>query len=252
MDKKECIKCGNLFSTRANDYNKHVALCDGKYTPSAKRTIRNCKHCNNDFDITDKPKGWMANHSRWCESNPKRKEYISELKNTSSKSRIHLMNESRKNTGRTNQFTAARIDGRPVPESAMKNKSGTFLGKTHSDETKDKIRKKALESTHRRLKKNVIEYNGVLLDSSWELELAKRLDELGIEWIRPDPIPWTDKEGITHNYFPDFYLPEYNKYIDPKNPHAAEVQKEKLKVLLEQYDNIVILDSIEKCKNFVI
>lgn len=32
-----------------------------------------CKHCNISFDLSDKPKGWMANHVRWCEHNPSRK-----------------------------------------------------------------------------------------------------------------------------------------------------------------------------------
>jgi hypothetical protein len=50
------------------------------------------------------------------------------------------------------------------------------------------IRKKALASKHRRLKKGTVEYKGVILDSSWELALAKRLDEINVQWIRPTPI----------------------------------------------------------------
>lgn len=34
--------------------------------------MRKCKHCLLSFDITDKPVGWMANHSRWCDKNPAR------------------------------------------------------------------------------------------------------------------------------------------------------------------------------------
>lgn len=39
--------------------------------------IRKCKHCKVEFDISEKPKCWMASHSRWCSENPKREEYAS-------------------------------------------------------------------------------------------------------------------------------------------------------------------------------
>ena len=114
------------------------------------------------------------------------------------------------------------------------------------------MRQKALASPHRRLVRGICEYKGVRLDSSWELVLAKRLDEQSIEWNRPNPIPLVDNEQITHNYFPDFYLPEYDLFLDPKNPYAIKAQKKKLDCLLLQYKNIVILDTLEKCKNYTI
>jgi hypothetical protein len=213
--------------------------------------IRKCKHCKDEFNISDKPKGWMANHSRWCDKNPKRQEYLDRLKNNGGVDRIQLMNEARKKSGIHNQFEKARIEGKDIPEHPMKGKEVPALqGRKHTEETKRIIREKSLASPHRRLKKGVVEYKGILLDSSWELELAKRLDELGIEWSRPDPLPWIDENGITHNYFPDFYLPKYDKYLDPKNKHAIKVQENKLKILFTQYKNIDIIDSLEGCKTF--
>jgi len=47
----------------------------------------------------------------------------------------------------------------------------------------------------------------VLLDSSWEVIVAKRLDELEIVWQRPKPIAWTDDLNKKRHYYPDFYLP---------------------------------------------
>ncbi len=215
--------------------------------------IRKCIHCKDEFNIGDKPKGWMANHSRWCDKNPKRQEYLDKLKNNGDIDRIQLMNDARKKSGIHNQFEKARIEGKDIPEHPMKGKEVPALrGKKHTKETKQLLKEKALTSTHRRLRKGVVEYKGVLLDSSWELKLAKRLDELNIKWFRPDPIPWIDEEGVTHNYFPDFYLPEYDKYLDPKNKHAIKVQENKLKILLTQYKNIDIIDSIEGCRTFTI
>ena len=204
-----------------------------------------CKHCNQIFDTTNKSHGWMANHSRWCEKNPKIKDY----KNGSIKA-VEAMNLKRTETGITNQFSKARLENREIPKHSYKGISTE--GRPHTDDAKEKIRQKALASKHRRLKKGVVEYKGILLDSSWELALAKRLDELDIKWIRPEPLEWFDEEGIVHNYFPDFYLIEHDIYIDPKNLYAIKVQKKKLDIVLDQYKNIIILDTIEKCKTFVI
>lgn len=201
--------------------------------------IRSCKHCKADFDIDQKPKGWMANHTRWCKENPLRNQYLSV---------IDKMNKSRKNSGYENQFKKAKILNLPIPVGPMTRKPGTFTGKTHTSETKKIMKDKALKSSHRRLRRKLINYNGVLLDSSWEVELAKRLDYLGIRWTRPDPIRWTDGAGIEHNYFPDFYLPDYDLYLDPKNPQAVKSQQEKLKYLLTQHKNVVILQTLDECK----
>jgi hypothetical protein len=199
--------------------------------------IRICKHCKNEFDILNHPNGWMANHSRWCEKNPKRKDYSVNL----SKAR-----EAKKNF--KNQYSYGAVCSE---ETKQKLRNG-FKGRKHSEETKQLMREKALASPHRRLRKGMVEYNGIMLDSSWELELAKRLDKLEIKWIRPEPILWIDEEGINHNYFGDFYLIEYNLYLDPKNPQAIKVQRKKLDCLLSQYSNIVIIESLDDCKNFTL
>lgn len=212
--------------------------------------IKICKYCKKQFDISNKSKGWMANHTRWCHDNPKRNEYVEALKCNGDSNRILLMNSARKKTGITNQYTKSKIKGYEIPVSPRKGKPGKST--PHTEETKQLLREKALASPHRRLKKGTVEYKGILLDSTWELELAKRLDELNIKWVRPDPIPWIDEEGVTHNYFPDFYLEDYNLFLDPKNPQAIKVQKKKLDRLLTQYQNIVIIESIKECKNFSI
>jgi hypothetical protein len=190
-----------------------------------------CKHCKKEFEKKD-----IANHSRWCDLNPKRSQYNKDL----NKARAAKKNFK-------NQYSYGAICSDETKEKLR----AASTGKTHTEESKQKIKEKALASNHRRLRKGCVEYKGILLDSSWELELAKRLDELNVEWIRPDPIPWIDEEGVTHNYFPDFYLPEQDLYLDPKNPQAIKVQKKKLDMLLTQYKNIVIIDSIERCIKYV-
>lgn len=185
----------------------------------------------------------MANHSRWCDANPKRAEYIETIK--SIQRNVSNLHSPETKLKRAAGIKKAHADGRYAHVDHR-----TFLGKKHTEESKKKIRQGALNSNHRRLRKGIVEYNGIMLDSSWELALAKRLDQLGIKWTRPEPLKWIDKSGIYHNYFPDFYLPDYDLYLDPKNPHAAKVQKNKLIMLFSQYKNIRILHSLTECEEF--
>ena len=75
------------------------------------------------------------------------------------------------------------------------------------------------------------EYKGQIFDSGYEVEVAKWLDKNSIEWVKDKVIFWEDNRGKQHRYFPDFYLPEYNIYLDPKNEYCIEHQKEKLEVV---------------------
>jgi predicted nucleic acid-binding Zn ribbon protein len=82
---------------------------------------------------------------------------------------------------------------------------------------------------------NRYENKQVLLESSWELKIAELLDDKNITWIRPKHIVWVNKLGKKKYYFPDFYLPKYDLYIDPKNKYCLSKDKEKL----QKISNIV-------------
>jgi hypothetical protein len=128
-------------------------------------------------------------------------------------------------------------------------------GRKHSEFTKELIRDRALASNHRRLRRGIVEYTRldgsiVSLDSSWELALAKRLDELKIRWERPDSISYVASDGRTRRYFPDFYLPDHNLYLDPKNPFAIKAQQDKINQLTKQIKNLIIIKELDDCKNF--
>ena len=135
---------------------------------------------------------------------------------------------------------------------------GKHKGIAHTVEAKEKISIAALASTHRRLLKSTRVYisktgESVLLDSSWEEALAVRLDELGIDWIRPtEPIIWKDSMNRDRKYFPDFYLPEFEIFLEPKNPAAAMSQSEKVEWLLKNRKDVVFLMSLQECNNFAL
>lgn len=84
------------------------------------------------------------------------------------------------------------------------------------------------------------EGNEIYLQSSYEENVAKSLDDNGIKWIRPEPVNWIDGNNKEHRYYGDFYLPEYNVYLDPKNDFLIKKDEIKIKKVSEQ-NNITVL-----------
>lgn len=234
----QCDKCMNFFSKKGGNYKKHYAVCNGIYKP-ANRGI--CPYCIEKFNLEtlENPSSFMANHVRWCHKNPKREDYVNANR------KVNQLNTPEAIIKRAEKIKIAWSEGKY--DHVIHN---SFKGKNHSEDSKQVMRIKALASDHRRLRKKMIEYKDVMLDSTWELELAKRLDNLGISWERPNPIKWSDEKGVQHNYFPDFYLFDYDIYLDPKNPYAYESQKEKIEILKRQLPNLIIIGTLEECKKW--
>ena len=61
-----------------------------------------------------------------------------------------------------------------------------------------------------------VEYNGIIFDSSWEVIVAKFLDDNNIIWERPKNGFEYIWENGTHLYYPDFYIPSMDLYIEVK------------------------------------
>jgi predicted nucleic acid-binding Zn ribbon protein len=97
------------------------------------------------------------------------------------------------------------------------------IGTTCSDQCFIAVKRKNASGIKRQIYKNFI------FDSGWEVKMAQLLDEANIIWEQPKTsIPWIDKNGKEHKYFPDFYLPNLNIFLDPKNPIVVIKQQEKL------------------------
>lgn len=94
------------------------------------------------------------------------------------------------------------------------------------------------------------QYKEIWMDSSWEVDLAKWFDENQIEWIRDKKINfvWIDTNQVSHRYYPDFYLPKYNVYIDPKNKFLQKKDKEKLDYVREHGKVTLLTGLIEDIK----
>ena len=95
--------------------------------------------------------------------------------------------------------------------------------------------------------------NKVILDSSYEDRVASILDSNKINWIRPNFINYSDSEGTVRKYFPDFYLVDYNLYLDPKNDFLIEKDKDKLNLVQTQNDiRIIVISNEEITNDFIV
>lgn len=205
-----------------------------------------CNHCKEQFWRLSPPN--RRSHSKWCIANPRATE----------------IRQGAKKYAKVASAAAAarqRSDGERAAASErlrMRHLSGEMKGyvKKHTPDSIEKIRIAAFNSKHRRLIKSTRTYTmkcgeQVLLDSSWEEALAKRLDQLNIDWVRPkDPLTWTDREGRQRHYFPDFFLPKHKIFIDPKNPAAMKSQSEKIEWLSRNRVDVIILKSLNECIYF--
>lgn len=91
-------------------------------------------------------------------------------------------------------------------------------------------------------------YKGVTMDSSWEVRLAEYLDKKNIRWVRKHSMwfPWEDKDGKTRRYHPDFYLPDLDLYLDPKNKKKLEDDIYKLTTVVKTHQIDLIVGEIKK------
>ncbi len=85
------------------------------------------------------------------------------------------------------------------------------------------------------------------MDSTWEVACARRLDELGVRWIR-DPkmkLGYVTRGRRKRNYVPDFYLPDLDIYIEVKG-YWTDAARHKMKdVQARNPVTIIILESLK-------
>ena len=87
------------------------------------------------------------------------------------------------------------------------------------------------ENAGRSKKIKVVDSFGVetTLQSTYELECSKILNNMGVKWSRPKAMKYGNR-----NYFADFYLPEYDVYLDPKNNYKAKLDAEKIASVIKE------------------
>lgn len=151
--------------------------------------------------------------------------------------------------------------------SKMTNEERSLYHKKLSDaQIKNRTPEKKKEASERTVFNNFWKYRSMnpifyesqiagkmKLDSKWELIVAKRLDDLGVCWYRPKiRLPYFDLDGIEHGYFPDFYVKDFNCFIEVKSQFIAKRQNSNNKVsyIKKHYKFVKWLETEEECKTF--
>ena len=186
-----------------------------------------CKFCEK---VCKNPNS-LRSHERLCKQNPNRQ--------------FTPFNDSifqkEKNGKKWNQYTKAAALGLPKPvisESTSKKLSDYAKSRTYSEEHRAKLSfaaKKNGLGGHTSKKSLYFQKNNgdvVYLQSSYETRFAGILEQLNIEWSRPNPLTWIDEYNTSHRYYPDFKVGDV--YIDTKNDFLALKDARKMFLVKEQ------------------
>ena len=114
------------------------------------------------------------------------------------------------------------------------------------DDTRKKLSTIAKQRNFGHTSKQAVYYkmkNGdvIYLHSSYEEKTANSLDENNIKWIRPKPLRYIGKDEKEHRYYPDFYLSDFDTYIDTKNDYLIKKDADKIKRVSDQNKVMVLI-----------
>ena len=158
----------------------------------------------------------LIQHKRLCKCNPNRalstyeKTGISNLSNRGWSKGLNKNNDLRV-ANISKALKDGYESGKIIPRSGFEQ----------SEETKAKISVAAREGKFEEhfKRKHTFKYAGYTFISSYEVAVAKSLDEASVRWEKPQRFSYKTPDGFLHNYTPDFYLPDYDLYLDPKNDY---------------------------------
>lgn len=186
-----------------------------------------CKFCQKDC----KNENSLRNHERCCPANP---------------TRIYKNGMTGKQG--SNQYILAKQQGTEIPTAWNKGLPGTFAGKKHTVESKRKISEKlSVNNKGGRAKWYMVA--GQNVQGTWERNIATKFEQLGICWVKlktnKDTLKY-EMGGKIRSYTPDFYLPDYNMYVEIKGFWWGN-DREKMKIVLDTYPdkNIAIVEKDE-------
>jgi len=79
------------------------------------------------------------------------------------------------------------------------------------------------------------------VQGKYELAFIKYLDKNNLMFTcHKGKIPYVDDDGLTHHYFPDFFVHDWNCWVDPKATYWYKIQYRKFELLKEQHPGIEI------------
>lgn len=237
-------ECGKEYEKQSS-LNSHARFCD-KYKKKNNKSkykinenLYRCE-CNKEFEKSQS----LNAHFCYCLIHRENKPII--------KTNKHLDNYRNWNKGLTKDNNESVKQYGLTYSNNIKNnisKPG-FLNKKHTNEAKEKIsesRQKILESNESHCKWYLVNngFKDIKVQGTWERDIAEILTKNNIKWERIKL-----KYCKYKNYTPDFYLIDYNIFIEVKGWwRDYDIEKTK-KVLNEHNIDLRIIEGINEI-NFI-
>ncbi len=207
-----------------------------------------CQYCQKIFET----KQSLGGHVRRCKLNPKNEEIINNWKKSNYGENHITQKKLNHNKKHICKFCNLEFDSgfKLGGHTAMclKNPNAKYTrekitklkyGKKHSKETKLKIKNSMIKAvkegrqktpkpggiTYTKYIKNIFNEEH-LIQGSWEEKFCIFLNDKKVHWIRNKVGFKYQFENNERTYFPDFYLPDFNIYIEVK---GYETSKDKAK-----------------------
>lgn len=249
----QCKKCHKDFSKEKREYNRKIKhgntnfYCSLECSSAAKKEKailkKVCAHCNNLFE---------GNKNKKCCSNMCARKYSSsfvdrtesgkkQLSNTLKRYHQQKPKQQKNNKKEHTCIICKTLFYRGLKRKIYQTCSRECLNQLISFNS-SKNQNCGGETNYKKF-----QYKSIWMDSSWEVEIAKWLDQNKIEWVRSKNINflWTDVDNRIRRYYPDFYLPKYDIYLDPKNSFKAKQDEYKLKKVISENNINLISGEID-------
>jgi len=100
--------------------------------------------------------------------------------------------------------------------------------------------------------RNTQTYNGQAFDSKWEVALAIRLDALKVTWERNTSrsLLYVDDVGRSRRYYPDFYLPLTDTYVEVKGYATLATEHKMCDAQARNNVKLIVLRSLQEIQQF--
>lgn len=183
-----------------------------------------CEFCSKEF----KPLG-VASHTRSCVLNPNK---VSS--NIERYTRVHGswrkgLTKSNDERIRKNSENLSKTLIRQVASSDFKIRRPGNLAREATSQ------RQSLQNSGGRSK--WFDVGGIKVQGTWEYSIALKLNELFIKWLRPNSVYFIFKyelDGKMRSYTPDFYLPEFDVYLEIKG-HWWGNDRLKMDTVIQKY-----------------
>jgi hypothetical protein len=226
MVQLKCDICGNIHERTLRHYKKmkKYELFDKDYCNLCWRPI-----LNNRPDKIEKMKLGLKEFWKSEEKRKEMSEIIKRVKDISGDKNPMKNLETRKKVGKTRSEKMTEEERKKYSEGSKRAwAEGKFIG---------------VNNTWKCLWYDYKHSNGKIykVQGTWELKFIEWLDEKNIKFeCHKGRLPYLH-DNIEKNYYPDFFVYDWNCYVDIKSNYVYDKQKDKFVSILNKYNNVKIL-----------